>query len=345
MLLRMSSDARRLPPEAQEHLRRQVIDAVQGGITQAEAARRYGVSREAVRLWMRRVEDGGIDALAARKRGRPRGGTLKAHEASVIVRTLREKHPDQLRLPFYLWTREAVAQLIERKFHHELSLSTVGRYLRRWGFTSQRPSRRALEQDPERVRAWLEDEYPAIEAEARKRRALLLWGDEMGLRSDHIAGRSFAPKGKTPVVSRPGRRFGCNMISAISNRGHMYFSVFEGGFVVAVFRDFLSRLIKQAGRTVWLIVDRHPVHRSKAIHRWIEEQKGRIRIIYMPPYAPELNPDEFLNQDVKTNAVGKRRASDKAELMANTRRHLRSTQRRPQRVRSFFQAPTVKYAS
>jgi transposase len=322
-----------------------VIKLVEEGMSQAEAARRYGVSREAVRKWMRRVERGGQEALAARKRGRPRGGTLKPHQAATIVRCIRERHPDQLRLPFYLWTREAVAQLISRKCGHELSLSTVGRYLRRWGFTAQRPTRRAIEQDPEKIRAWLEEEYPAVQAEARKQRALLLWGDEMGLRSDHIAGRSYAPKGQTPVVSRPGRRFGCNMISAISNRGHLYFSVFEGRFVVAVFREFLTRLLKQTRRKVWLILDRHPVHRAKAIQRWVETKNGRIRIIFMPPYAPELNPDEFLNQDVKTNAVGKQRAANVDELKANTRRHLRSTQRRPDRVRSFFKAPTVKYAS
>lgn len=341
----MATDARSLPPAAQEHLRRQVVAAVAGGIAQAEAARRFGVSREAVRKWMRRVESEGAGALAARKRGRPRGGTLKPYQASAVARAIRERHPDQMRLPFYLWTREAVARLIERKFHHRLSLSTVGRYLRRWGFTSQRPTRRAIEQDPEKVRAWLENDYPALAAEARKQRAMLLWGDEMGLRSDHIAGRSFAPKGETPVVLGPGRRFGCNMISAISNRGHLYFSVFEGSFTVPVFREFLGRLLKQTRRTVWLIVDRHPVHRAKHVQRWVEQQAGRLRIVFMPPYAPELNPDEFLNQDVKTNAVGRRRAKDKGELMANARRHLRSTQRRRDRVRSYFQAPSVKYAS
>ena len=340
------SDARRLAPQAQEHLRQRVVASVRSGTKQAEAARQFGVSREAVRQWMRRVEAGGLGALAARRRGRPEGIRLVPFQASVVARAIRERHPDQLRLPFYLWTREAVRDLIQRKFRVRLSLSTVGRYLRRWGFTPQRPARRAIEQDPTQLEEWKRFEYPAIQREARKVRAQIYWGDEMGVRSDSVAGRSYAPRGETPVVLRSGRRFGCNMISAISNRGRMYFMVFEGRFRVPTFRTFLVRLLRQlSGKKAFLIVDRHPVHRAAAIQKMLAQHHGRIRLFFLPPYAPEINPDEYLNQDVKTNGVGKRRAANVDELLANTRRHLRSTQRRPDRVRSFFQAPPVQYAS
>ena len=245
----------------------------------------------------------------------------------------------------YLWTREAVALLIKRRFGIEISVWTAGRYLCKWGFTSQKPVRRAFEQDTEEVRRWLEVEYPRLKVLAKRDGAEIYWGDEMGLRSDHAAGRSYGRKGKTPVIPGTGKRFGCNMISAITNRGQLYFMVFKSRFQSEVFVRFLQRLSKQVKRRIYLIVDSHPVHRSAVARRWVENRRGEMKLFFLPGYSPELNPDEYLNQDVKSNAVGKRRPTTQAEMLMNVRGYLRSTQRQPGVVVKYFCAKPVRYAA
>jgi transposase len=254
-------------------------------------------------------------------------------------------YPEQLRLPFYLWTREAVGQLIEQRFGIGLSVWTVGRYLGRWGFTPQKPVRRAYEQDPEAVQCWLEEEYPAIQRQAKKEKGVIYWGDEMGLRSDHAVGRSYGRRGQKPVIPGTGQRFRCNMISAITNQGRLNFMVFKDDFNTHVFLEFLRRLLRQVRRNVFLIVDGHPVHHGTKVKNWIQKHAHRISLFYLPGYSPELNPDELLNQDVKSNAVGRRRARTQPELVASTRNYLRSRQRQPHVVRRYFHAKHVRYAA
>ena len=312
---------------------------------QVEAARVFGVTRQALGRWLARWREGGAAALKARRRGRPAGALrLETREAAWVVKRVVGKTPDQLRLPFYLWTREAVAELIHREFGVELSIWTVGRYLRRWGLTPQKPVRRAFEQDPVAVRRWLGKEYPAIQRQARLERAEIYWGDEMGLRSDHTAGRSSGKRGRTPVILATGRRFGCNMISAITNRGRLYFLVFEEKFTRKVFLKFLRRLVRQVRRKVFLILDGHSAHKAKDIQPWLASKRGRLQLFFLPGYSPELNPDELLNQDVKSNAVGRRPPIDAEDLISNVRGYMRSTQRFPHVVRSFFDGEHVQYA-
>lgn len=339
------SDARSLPPAAQEDLRRKAVQAVRDGQRQGEVARLFGVARPTVNRWWQEYVSGGAKALAARKRGRRPGKRLPAVQAARVRRKIIDRCPDQLRLPFALWTREAVQQLISREFGVEVSVRTVGRYLRDWGFTPQKPARRALERDPVAVRRWLREEYPAIQAAAKAENAEIFWEDEMGLRSDHVAGRSYAPIGRTPRIVVSGKRFGCNMISAITNRGTLYFMVFRGRFTAKVFLKFLKRLVRQVGRLLFLIVDGHPVHRAAAVRDWLAQNAARIRLFFLPAYSPELNPDEYLNQDVKSNSVGRRRARDADELIANVRSYLRETQRNPTIVASYFHAESVRYAA
>jgi transposase len=188
-------------------------------------------------------------------------------------------------------------------------------------------------------------EYPGIRAQAKLDGAEIYWGDEMGVRSDHAAGRSFSKRGKTPVVAGTGKRFGCNMISAITNKGRLYFMVFKSRFVTAVFLQFVRRLRKQVRRKIYLIVDSHPVHRSVAVRKEVEAYRGELQLFFLPGYSPELNPDEYLNNDVKSNAVGRARASNQHEMIANVRGYLRSTQKTPQVVRNYFQAKPVRYAA
>lgn len=346
LMVMSTHDARRLSPAAQEDLRRRVVRAVMdNGMSKAEAARTFDVSRTSVHAWVKKVEQGGRRALRSRPRGRPRRSTLLGHQAATIVRLITDRCPDQLKLPFALWTREAVGQLIEDRCGLRLSVWTVGRYLRRWGFTPQKPLRRAYERDPVAVKQWLKEEYPAIRRQAKREKAEIQWGDEMGLRSDHQTGTSYGRRGQTPVIPGTGKRFSCNLISTISNRGRLAFMVFDGRFTADVMLKFLRRLLRNSNQKIFLIVDRHPVHRSAKVKRWLARHQNRIRLFFLPGYSPELNPDELLNQDVKSNAVGRRRPADRDQMIRNLRSYLRSTQRRPYIIQSYFQHHSVRYAA
>jgi len=339
-------DARLLAPQAQEDLRRRVMGALMGeGISQVEAARTFGVSRMSIYNWRRAMAVGGRAALKAHKRG-PKGGLrLAGHQAATVVRMIDDRCPDQLRLPFALWTRQAVGELIQRRYGLKLSVWTVGRYLRHWGFTPQKPVRRAYERDPEAVQRWLERDYPAIRRRAKAQRAEIYWGDQMGLRSDHQTGTSYGRRGVTPVIPGTGRRFGCNMMSAITNRGQLAFMVFKCRFTTKVMIVFLGRLVRHARRKVFVVLDGHPVHRAKAVGRWLAEHAEQIEMFLLPGYSPELNPDELLNQDVKSNALGRRRPADQAEMIAGVRSYLHGTQRRPDIVINYFHEEHVRYAA
>jgi transposase len=286
-------------------------------------------------------------ALAARQRGR-RGGHTKLTRAQQekIARLIVGSNPDQLKLPGFLWTRALVRDLIRQRFDVEVGEDTAGRYLRSWGFSPQKPMRRAYEQSDEAVRRWLEERYPEIERAARRERAEILWADESGLRSDHTAGRTWAPVGQTPVTKGTGKRFKANMIAAVSNTGTLRFRVFDERFTGPLFLDFIKRLVKDnKGRKVILIVDGHPAHRAKIVRDWVTANPHLIELHFLPGYAPELNPAEMLNQDVKTNALGRRRPRDITELKTDIRRFLRSCQRQPAKVARYFQEQHVTYAA
>ena len=338
-------DFRSLTPQAQETIRFRAMAVLKQGHAQTEAARIFGVTRQAIHGWIVRQRDAGPQALRARRRGRPIGGRLNSKQENKICRLITDHCPDQLKLPFYLWTREAVVHLIARKLGVQLSVWTAGRMLARWGFTPQKPTRRAFEQDPKAVGRWLARQYPAIRALARRQKALIFWADEMGLRADHSAGRSFSPQGKTPVILGTGQRFRCNLISAITNRGQLQFMVFKERFTVRVLLKFLRRLLRQNQRNIFLILDSHPVHVAKATGRWFKSKRKSLRVYFLPGYSPELNPDEYLNQDVKTNAVGRTRPLDRQELIGNIRAYLRSTQAHRPLVKRYFQEEHVRYAS
>jgi transposase len=310
-------DTRSLPAPAQAALRNRAVRAVLDGMTQAEAARVFGVHHNAVNRWVKRYRQGGWDGLSERRRGRRPGeqAALAEPQQQEVIALVRDATPDQLGLAGFLWTREAVAELIARHSGRWLARTTVGAYLRGWGFSPQKPQRRALEQNPAAVRRWLAETYPAIRAQARREGGMVLWLDEMGVRSDAAAGRSWAPIGKTPVIKGTGKRFRVNMISAVSNAGMLRFRLFVGSFSGPVFIDFLGRLLRDCdGRKVHLIVDGHPVHRAKAVSAWVGRHAKRIQLHFLPGYSPELNPVELLNHDVKANAAGRRRPRSAEEL-------------------------------
>jgi len=321
------------------------IKAVLEGQKQKEVARILSVTVQSVSKWVKRYRQEGGKGLKAKKQGRPKGGSLLPWQAGQIVNAVQGRCPDQLRLPFLLWTRDAVSLLIEARFGLRLSVWTVGRYLARWGFTPQKPLRRAYEQNPEAVKRWLEGDYPAIRKRAKQEKALIFWGDEMGLRSDHAVGRSYGIRGRTPVIPGTGQRFGCNMISAITNQGHLNFMVFEDAFVSGIFVEFMRRLVRQHPRKVFLIVDGHPVHRARKTRQWLANHSEKIELFYLPAYSPELNPDELLNQDVKSNTIRKRKVGNLQDLKRIIRSHLWHRQWQPDIIQNFFKKQQVAYAA
>jgi transposase len=343
------TDTRHLSPQAQEQLRRRVLHAVlEKKLRKSAAAQVFHVSRSSIDAWIKALRQGGEAALRSGKRGRKPGIALTDMQARMVRRRIIDRCPDQLKLPFALWTRQAVVELIHRKFRRKLSVWTVGRYLRKWGFTPQRPVRRAYERDPEAILHWLDTEYPAIERRAKVEKALIHWGDEMGLRSDDPVGRTWGIRGQTPEVPATGQRFGCSMISTITNRGHLSFMVFTQRFTTRVFLRFLQRLIRQpqaSRRKIFLIVDGHPVHGAGRVVRWVAAHSAKLELFFLPGYAPELNPDELLNHDTKEGAFTQRRPRDQKQMVQKVRTHLRSRQKTPQVIRNFFQEPHVRYAS
>lgn len=338
-------DARSLPALAQEDLRYKVVAAVEKGMKRKDAAELFKVSRYSVIKWVKVKKERGGRALRSRMRGRPPVSRLKGHQAATIVRIITDRCPEQLKLPFVLWTREAVQMLIERRYGLRVSIWTIGRYLTRWGFTPQKPVRKAYERDDKEVRKWLNETYPTIKRRASRVKAEIHWEDETGMRSDHQAGTSWAPRGKTPEIPCTGKRFRTNMISSITNRGKLSFRMFREKFTSPVFIDFLSRLIKHRRRKIFLIADGHPVHKSAAVTKWLEKHKDRIEMFLLPGYSPELNPDELLNQDIKTNAVGRQRAKTLGELEGNVEQYLVQRETFPELVKQYFHKPSVIYAA
>jgi transposase len=341
-------DTRSLPAAAQAGLRNRAVRAVLDGMTQAQAARVFGVHHNAVNRWIKRYRQGGWAGLAERPRGRRPGeqAALSEPQQQEVIALVRDATPDQLGLAGFLWTREAVGELIGQRYGLGLARTTVGGYLRRWGFSPQKPQHRALEQNPAAVARWLATEFPALRAQAKREGGVVLWLDEMGIRSDAAAGRSWAPVGQTPVIKRTGKRFRVNMLSAVSNAGMLRFRLFTGSFNGPVFIDFLRRLLRDCGgRRVHLIVDGHPVHRAKAVSVWVARHADQIELHFLPGYSPELNPVELLNHDVKANAAGRRRPRSASELRAELHGYLRRRQRQPEVLVRFFDHPTTRYAA
>lgn len=340
-------DVRKETPEVIHELRVRAVEMKRQGLTHQTIATVLDVSIAASRLWWGMYQKGGKSALELGRRGRPLGvrRTLSASQEKIIIKTITDKVPEQLKMPFALWTRPVIRQFIHDRFGIRLPVRTLGHYLKRWGFTPQRPKKAAYEQQPAAVREWIEVEYPAIVERAKAEKAEIMWGDETGVSNQDHSGRGFAPKGKTPVVRGLARRVTTSMISAIGNRGDARFMIYNGGLKVDIFIKFLGRLIKGAVRKIYLIVDNLRVHKAKAVKEWLAEHTSRIELFYLPPYSPELNPDEYLNNTVKGRLRNKRPASSRSELHSQLVSVMRSAQKTPALIRSLFQHAAVAYAA
>jgi transposase len=310
-------------------------------------AEQTGLSWAAVNAALRLYESGGAAALKPHVRGKKSGTgrCLTPDQEQAIQHTICDKRPEQLKMDFALWSRAAVTQLIEREYGIKLSIRGVGNYLARWGFTPQKPIKKAYEQRPEAVQAWLDAEYPGIEARAKAEGAEIHWGDETALVNTDVRGRSYAPAGKTPVTfAVGGTRQKLSMIATVTNQGKTRWMIIDESFDSDKLIEFLGALIKDAGRKVFLILDNLRVHHSKPVKAWVAERLDKIELFYLPSYSPELNPEERLNADLKQAMGVKVPARTKAKLKAAAVDHMTMLEQTPERVKRYFCDPNVAYA-
>lgn len=339
----MRVDGRKVSHAKLEETRFEAVRRVQAGEAPTAVARDMGLYTNRIFIWLAAYRSGGWDALRSRKAmGRPK--RLAAKQIRWIYDTVTTKNPLQFKLPFALWTRAQIRALIVQRYSVKLSLVSVGRLLAQLGLTCQRPLFRAYQQDRSLVERWLKEEFPKIRTRAKREKAEIFFEDESGVRSDFHSGTTWAPKGQTPVVRATGQRFSLNMISAVSARGELRFMVVRGGVGAGVFIAFLKRLIHGQRRPIYLIVDGHPSHRSKKVKAYVESLQGKLRLFFLPPYSPELNPDELVWNDVKNNGVGRTLVHGPADLLRAVVGRLRYLQKTPEHVRSFFRHPETRYA-
>jgi len=326
-------DMRKLTREARYERRVQVIRLRKAGRTYDEIATLTGLSRTGVFDICKRHAASGSSALHDAAGGRKLGEQrlLSPAQEALVQKLIADKTPDQLKMPYALWSRAAVAELIEQRFGLKLKVRTMGMYLQRWGFTPQKPMRKAYEQSPAAVKKWLDEDYPALAQRARAEGAEIHWGDESGLRSDD--------------VRVPNKRHGLSIISTVTNKGQMRWRIFDGALNSTILIDFFKRLIKGQKKKVFLILDNLRVHHSKPVKHWLAQHAEYIEVFYLPSYSPELNPDEMANADLKQAVTKLAPARTKLQLVKATARHLRSVQRQPQRIKKYFEHDPVRYAA
>ena len=341
------TDSRSLPDDALIERRKQVVRCRQRGMGLKESAEHCSMCRYAAnRAWQLYLKSG-WRALETRRSGRPLGSGHRLTDAQQeeTQRLISDKMPDQIKLPFALWTRKAVGQLIRERYGVDLAVRSISEYMKRWGFTAQKPMHRAFEQRPAEALKWKAQTYPAIVRRAKGEGAEILWGDETGVRNDDVRGRSLAKRGSTPIVRVNNKRYGRSIISAISNRGTMRWMVFKGALNVRLFRRFSGRLITRAEGKIFLILDNLPVHHAKALKPWLEKHIDHIELFFLPSYSQELNPVEVANADLKKNVTSKPPARSEGQMVKSIIGHYRSIQNRPGKVIRFFDQKDVRYAA
>jgi transposase len=332
----------RIARSSLEDTRRQVIAAVESGLHPEDAAIAFGCGRSTVYGWLANYDAGGLAALTVRK---PPGATPKLNEKQIsrLRQWIVGRDPRQLQFDYALWTREIIRDLIEREFGITYTLQGLGKLLSRLGLSPQRPLVRAYEQDPERVRRWKEQEYPAIRSEAARAGAAIFFADEAGVRTDYHSGTTWGEVGRTPIVKGTGNRKSVNMVSAVSPRGKLYFKFLDGNTNAATFTGFLEDMLHDISGIIFLIVDGHSAHTAAATRKFAEKNKDRLRLFYLPPYSPELNPDEWIWKNIKHDHAGKMAARTIDELKDGINKAVGRLLSVPGIILGFFADPDLAY--
>jgi transposase len=340
-------DARTLTAAAQEQLRKQAIRLRKRGETYNEIGEILGVHKHTAWKWWKKYQADGAKGLQVQTRGRRVGAQrhLDISQELRIQQLITDHTPDQLKLTFALWTRQAVQEIIQFEYGFRMPIRTVGSYLQRWGFTPQKPAKQAYEQRPAAVQKWLQEEYAAIAHRAKQEGAEIHWGDETGIRSDSQHGRSYAPKGQTPVIRLSAQRTSVNMISTVTNQGKVRFMIYKETMSAQVLITFMKQLIKGAGRKIFLVLDNLRVHHAKLVTQWVGKHPKEIELFYLPSYSPELNPDEYLNGDLKVGVHSRPPSRSQEHLIKKVKSHMVKLQKLPARVRSYFKHPQIAYAA
>jgi transposase len=340
-------DSRKLPEAALNERRRRAVKLRLAGISIRETASQCELSTNTVMSAQRAYERGGWAAVKVKRGHRPKGSgrLLSSVEETEVQWLIQDRTPDQLKMNYALWTRQAVSELIEVRTGVRMQVRTAGKYLKRWGYTPQKPLKKAYEQSPAAVGKWLDEQYPAIAKRAKTEGAEIHWGDETGIRSDDVRGRGYAPKGQTPVLRINAKREGLSVISTVTNKGEMRWKVFAGALNAKILIGFLMRLIRQRKDKIFLILDNLRVHHSKLVKQGLAGHSEKIEVFYLPSYSPELNPDELLNADLKHSVTTAAPARTAKALTRTAVGSLRSIQKQPRRIQNYFQHKDVCYAA
>ena len=322
-------------------MRQQAVKALKNGQSPQSVAQAYGVNIRTVYRWMANFINGGQQALLAKPiSGRP--PKITQEQMAWLAKAVKDNTPQQFKFEFGLWTLSIIRELIQREFGKKLAVSSTHRIMKLLGFSAQKPLYQAWQQDAALVRQWEGELYPAIRKEAKAVGARIYFADEAGLRSDYHTGTTWGKKGETPVLQKTGRRFSVNMISAVSPKGEFRFMVHEGSVTAKVFKEFLKRLLIGTDQPVFVIVDGHPIHKSKLVKQFVDQQQGQLKLFFLPPYSPHLNPDETVWAHVKRD-VSKQLVENKEEMKQLAIGALRRIQKLPELVKSFFRQPECRY--
>lgn len=337
----VSFDGRKLTHEACEQIRRVAVRRVLAGEHPSEVIRSYGMYRTSIYKWIRAFQKKGHKALKSRK-GTGRLQTLNKGQKMQIRSWICGKDPRHYEFEVGLWTRKIIADLIEEKLNMQISIITVGRILKELKITPQKPLRRAYERDPKAIKQWKENEYPKIRKRAKKRKAHIFFLDEAGVRSDDQLGRTWGRKGQTPIVKITGHRQSVNIVSAVSTKGAFWYMVYTDRLNAERFIEFLRAFLRRRGKVI-LIIDGHPSHRANKVKEYVKSTKGRLELYFLPPYAPDLNPDEFVWNRIKKNGIAKKPLKQKESLIERVEVDMEAIKSKPSLIRSFFLAKSVSY--
>jgi transposase len=340
-------DPRSLSPESLELLRSLVVRAIVDlGMSQVDASKFYGVSPHTISQWVGLYREQGEDALAVKAQGRPRGAgrALTPEQEHEIRALVVDSTPQRHQIASATWTRQAVAELIASRLGIELTLQGVGKYLRRWGLTPQKPARQAREQDPEEVREFVEQTLPEVHERAQAEGAQLHFVDEVGVKAQDQIGESYAPRGETPVLEVPKTHLEQDVISSVTPDGKLVYWPFPGTMTGLKFIEFLELLVSQVSKKVMVFADRHPAHEAGAVEAWLEGRESDIEVYWLPRYAPAYNPDEFLNNDLKQELETKPMPKSGAELRELIVKILDSIASKSDRIRGYFKQSEIDLA-